>query len=230
MTWKLIALLFAFVSLTALACTKGSPDGENAAGEKVHGEKASTAKKASAEKGVEEQAPAKYSVKLVTTKGDVVVDVTRAWAPRGADRFHQLVRSGYYSNVAFFRVIDGFMAQVGIHGDPAVNKEWRSKKIKDDPGQESNTRGMVTFATSGKHSRTTQFFVNFGDNAKLDSMGFSPFGKVRDMGVMDQIYSGYGEGSPKGNGPPQRRLHTEGSAFLKTEFPKIDYIKKATVL
>ncbi len=177
----------------------------------------------------EGQAPAEYTVELDTTKGIIVIDVHRDWSPHGADRFYELVKSGYYTDVAFFRVIGGFMAQVGISGDPALNTEWRAKPIPDDPVKASNTRGTVTFATSGPDSRTTQFFINFGNNARLDGMGFSPFGKVRDMAPVDALYDGYGEGAPRGRGPAQGRIQAEGNAYLREGFPMLDYIKSAKV-
>ena len=235
-----LALLFALTAVTA--CNKGGaekPSGDQKA-------PASAAKSAAPSEAAKpagahpalldpskatEQAPATYTVKLETTKGDILIDVTRAWAPQGADRFYNLVKIGYYDDVAFFRVISGFMAQVGINGDPAVNKAWRPARIKDDPVKESNTRGMVTFAKTGMpDSRTTQIFLNFKDNAQLDRMGFAPFGKVRDMAVVDTLYSGYGEGAPRGQGPSQGRLQGEGNAYLKAEFPKMDYIKKASIV
>jgi peptidyl-prolyl cis-trans isomerase A (cyclophilin A) len=178
----------------------------------------------------EGQAPAQYTVELDTTKGAIVIDVHRDWSPHGADRFYELVQSGYYSDVAFFRVIGGFMAQVGISGDPALNTEWRAKPIPDDPVKASNTRGTVTFATSGPDSRTTQFFINFGDNSRLDGMGFAPFGKVKDMAPVEALYDGYGEGAPRGRGPSQGRLQTEGNDYLRQSFPKLDYIKSARVI
>jgi len=178
----------------------------------------------------DEQAPAAYAVKLVTTKGEIVIDVARDWAPKGADRFYTLVRSGYFTKVAFFRVLEGFMAQVGMSGDPELNGKWREKKIDDDPVVESNKRGMVTFATAGKNSRTTQFFINFKDNTSLDRMGFAPFGKVRDMAVADKLYAGYGEGWPSGKGPNQKTISEEGAKYLKAKFPKLDYIKRAEIL
>jgi peptidyl-prolyl cis-trans isomerase A (cyclophilin A) len=141
-----------------------------------------------------------------------------------------LVTAGFYDGVAFFRVVEGFMAQTGISGDPTQNKAWRRKRIPDDPVDQSNTRGMCSFATSGPDSRTTQFFISFDDNSRLDPMGFSPFGKVRDMAVVDQLFNGYGEGAPRGNGPHQGRLQREGNAYLEREFPKLDYIKTATVI
>lgn len=176
------------------------------------------------------QAPDQYTVELDTTKGAIVIDVRREWAPHGADRFYELVQNGYYTDVAFFRVIGGFMAQVGISGDPATNSEWREKRIPDDPVKASNTRGTVTFATSGPDSRTTQFFINFGDNSRLDGMGFAPFGKVKDMAPVDALYDGYGEGAPRGRGPSQGLIQTRGNAYLQESFPNLDYIKGAKIL
>ena len=174
--------------------------------------------------------PETFTVKFETTRGDVLIDVTRSWAPAGADRFYELVKNGYYTDIAFFRVIRGFMAQVGISGDPKQNALWRARRIKDDPVRQSNTRGMVSFATAGPNTRTTQIFINFGDNSGLDKMGFSPFGKVRDMAVVDTLYADYGEGAPQGVGPEQGRIQAEGNAYLKQDFPKLDYIKKAEIL
>ena len=176
------------------------------------------------------QAPSQYTVELDTTKGPIVIEVQRDWAPHGADRFYELVQNGYYNDVAFFRVIGGFMAQVGISGDPALNAKWRENRIPDDPVKGSNTRGTVSFATSGPNSRTTQFFINFGDNSRLDAMGFAPFGKVKDMAPVDALYDGYGEGAPRGRGPAQGRIQAEGNAYLKKDFPKLDYIKSARVI
>jgi peptidyl-prolyl cis-trans isomerase A (cyclophilin A) len=177
-------------------------------------------------------APATFAVELTTTKGIVIIDVTRAWAPNGADRFYNLVQNGFFSDVAFFRVIDGFMAQCGIHGNPTVARAWQSARIADDPaaGAQHNTRGMVSFATAGPGTRTTQFFVNLVDNSRLDAMGFTPFGRVRDMTHVDQLHHGYGEGAPAGHGPTQARLQTEGNTYLRAEFPALDYIVSARVL
>ena len=178
-------------------------------------------------------APAKYSVKLETTKGEIIIDIKREWSPNGADRFYNLVKAGYYDDVAFFRVISGFMAQVGINGDPKVNAAWRQARIKDDPKKAGigNKPGFATFAKTGApNSRTTQFFINLNDNSNLDGMGFTPFGKVRDMKTMKQIHSGYGEGAPRGRGPHQHRAQSEGNAYLRKDFPDLDYIKRATVV
>ena len=175
-----------------------------------------------------EKAPATFKVKMDTSKGSFVIEVTRAWAPLGADRFYNLVKSGYFSEVRFFRVIAGFMAQFGIHGDPKVSSAWRDARIKDDPVVQSNKRGYLTFATAGPNTRTSQLFISFKDNTRLDSMGFAPIGRVvSGMEIVDQLYSGYGEGAPRGRGPAQGRLQGEGNAYLKQSFPKLDYIKSA---
>jgi peptidyl-prolyl cis-trans isomerase A (cyclophilin A) len=177
-----------------------------------------------------EQAPATYKAKFETTKGDFVIEVTRAWAPLGADRFYNLVKNGFYDDVRFFRVLSGFMAQFGINGNPAVMSAWRNAPIKDDPVKQSNKRGYVTFATAGPNTRTTQVFINFGDNSGLDGQGFTPFGRViSGMDVVDKLYAGYGEGAPRGNGPDQGQIQSQGNRYLERDFPKLDYIKKATI-
>lgn len=180
----------------------------------------------------DEKAPASFKAKFETTKGDFVVEVTREWSPRGADRFYNLVKIGYFRNIAFFRVIDGFMAQFGMHGDPVIGQNWSAANIQDDPVVKSNQRGYISFAkTNMPHSRSVQFFINYKDNASLDSYGFSPFGQVIEgMQVVDSVYKGYGEGAPSGSGPSQGRIRAEGNAYLKRDFPKLDYIKKATLL
>ena len=178
-----------------------------------------------------ERAPARFRVRFVTTKGPFVVEVTRAWAPRGADRFYNLVRAGYYDDVAFFRVIEGFMVQFGINGDPRVNAAWQVAQIPDDPVTQSNRRGMVTYAMAGPDTRTTQLFINFRDNKGLDGQGFSPFGAVVEgLAVVDSLYSGYGEGAPRGGGPDQGRAQAEGNAYLRRSFPKMDFVKTARVV
>jgi peptidyl-prolyl cis-trans isomerase A (cyclophilin A) len=174
--------------------------------------------------GADLTAPAQFSARLETTKGEVIIDVTRAWAPRGADRFYTLLKLGYFDDTAFFRVVAGFMAQIGIHGDPRVNAVWRERRIPDDAVQQPNTRGTVSFATSGPDARVNQFFINLVDNTRLDGMGFAPIGKVRDMAAIDALHSGYGEGAPAGLGPQQARIQHEGNAYLKAEFPQLDYI------
>ncbi|MBI5596712.1 MAG: peptidylprolyl isomerase [Elusimicrobia bacterium] len=179
-----------------------------------------------------EKAPDAFKAKFTTTKGDFTIEVTRAWAPLGADRFYNLVKLGYFNDIAFFRAIDGFMVQFGISGDPALSAKWRSAAIKDDPAAgHTNARGAVTFAMAGPDTRTVQMFINFGNNGQLDSMGFPPFGKVvSGMEVVDSLYKGYGEGAPRGMGPDQGRIQMEGNAYLKKDFPKLDYIKSAVLV
>jgi peptidyl-prolyl cis-trans isomerase A (cyclophilin A) len=177
-----------------------------------------------------EQAPATYDAKFDTSKGTFVVQVTRAWAPAGSDRFYNLVKNGYFDNVRFFRAIPRFMVQFGINGDPRLNEKWRTARIPDDQVTQSNARGTITFATSGPNARTTQVFINFGDNSQLNGMGFAPFGRVvSGMDVVDKLYTGYGEGAPNGAGPAQNRIQLEGNAYLTKSFPKLDYVKKATI-
>ena len=176
------------------------------------------------------QAPAVYKVRFDTSKGAFVLEVHRDWAPHGADRFYNLVKNGFYDNARFFRVISGFMVQFGINGDPKLSSVWREARIKDDPVKQSNGRGYITFATAGPNTRTTQVFINFADNNMLDRQGFAPFGQVvSGMNVVDALYSGYGEGAPRGQGPDQGRTQQEGNAYLVREFGKLDYIKKATI-
>jgi len=191
---------------------------------------AAKTKKLSNPAALTEKAPDTFRVNFDTSKGPFVVTVHRDWAPNGADRFYNLVKAGFYDDVRFFRVIPNFMAQFGIHGTPAVMSAWRSAQIKDDPVKQSNQRGFVVFATAGPNTRTTQLFINFKDNSSLDKQGFAPFGEVtKGMDVVDKIYDGYGEGAPRGKGPEQGRLQNEGNAYLAKEFPKLDYIKTATV-
>jgi cyclophilin family peptidyl-prolyl cis-trans isomerase len=183
---------------------------------------------------LKEMAPATYKVDFDTSAGMFVVEVHRDWAPNGADRFYNLVKNGYYDNIRFFRVIPNFMVQFGISGDPALNNVWQEARIPRDPVKQSNTRGFITYAMrggpQGPDTRTVQVFINFGDNSSLDAQGFAPFGRVtKGMDVVDKIYSGYGEGAPSGRGPDQGKLQAEGNAYLTKDFPKMDYIKKATI-
>lgn len=172
-----------------------------------------------------------FQVKFETSKGDFIVEVHPDWAPRGAARFKELVEETFFDEARFFRVVERFMVQFGIHADPEVSAKWRTKTIQDDPVQESNARGMITFATSGPNSRTTQVFINFGDNTFLDSQGFAPFGKVIEgMEVVDSLYNEYGEGAPSGRGPDQGRIQREGNTYLIQEFPDLDHIKTARII
>jgi peptidyl-prolyl cis-trans isomerase A (cyclophilin A) len=174
---------------------------------------------------LKEMAPAEYKVNFDTSAGAIVLEVHRDWSPNGADRFYNLVKNGYYDGCRFFRVVPGFMVQFGINGDPATQRSWFSATIPDEQTKQSNTRGFITFAKSGApNSRTTQVFINFKDNSFLNSQGFAPFGKVTaGMDVVDKIYSGYGEQ------PEQGRIQAEGNTYLMKDFPKLDYIKKATI-
>jgi peptidyl-prolyl cis-trans isomerase A (cyclophilin A) len=178
-----------------------------------------------------EKAPESFRAQFETTKGKFTIEVTRSLSPNGADRFYNMVRSGYFKDIAFFRVIPGFMCQFGIHGDPKVSAAWRPAAIADEPVKSGNKRGAITFAKGGPNSRTTQLFINFADNSRLDGMGFPSFGKVSEgMDVVDKINGEYGEGYPNGRGPDQGRVQTEGNGYLKKDFPNLDYIKSATIL
>ena len=170
------------------------------------------------------QAPARYDAVFDTTAGRFVVEVTRSWAPRGADRFYNLVKHGFFNGAAFFRVVPGFVVQFGLSPNPAVNKAWSSASVPDDPVKQSNRAGYVSFASAGPNTRTTQVFINFGDNARLDKMGFSPFGRVvSGMNVVLKIYAGYGEQ------PNQDQITNEGKAYLDKSFPRLDRITSSKV-
>jgi peptidyl-prolyl cis-trans isomerase A (cyclophilin A) len=171
------------------------------------------------------KAPAAFKAKFTTSAGNFVVEVHRDWAPLGADRFYNLVRYGYFTNASFFRVVRGFVVQFGLSADPAVNKAWQTAKIQDDPVVQSNKRGSLVFATSGPNSRTTQLFINYADNPRLDGMGFAPFGTVVEgMDVVDKIFPGYRES------PRQDLITDQGDAYLKANFPMMDKIKLAQIL
>jgi peptidyl-prolyl cis-trans isomerase A (cyclophilin A) len=177
------------------------------------------------------KAPAEYDVKFVTTAGEFTVKVTRAWAPNGADRFYNLVRHHFYDGAAFFRVLPGFMAQFGLSAYPEVSRVWETATIKDDPIVQSNHRGFVSFATAGPNTRTTQVFINYGNNEALDRSGFSAFAVVSDgMEVVDKLFSGYGEGAPDGHGPNQGLIGSRGREYLEKGFPKLDTIRSATLV
>lgn len=165
-----------------------------------------------------------FKVRFESTAGDFVVEVHRDWAPQGAERFYQLVKSGFYDECRFFRVVPGFMVQFGINGDPGTNMKWK-REIPDDPVLKSNTKGFVTFATSGPNSRTTQIFINYGNNAQLDGQDFSPFGQVVEgMHNVEGIFSGYGES------PDQGQITQVGNSYLERAFPDLDYVRKAILI
>ena len=175
---------------------------------------------------LKDKAPETFKADFELSNGKhFVVEVHRAWAPNGADRFYNMVKNGFFDDCRFFRVVPDFMVQFGIHGDPAVSGPWRAARIPDDPVKESNKRGYVTFATAGPNTRTTQIFVNFKDNSFLDGQGFSPFGRITTgMDVVDKIYSADREK------PDQGQIQAQGNAYLEKAFPKLDYVKKATIV
>jgi len=177
-------------------------------------------------------APEKFQVKFETSKGNFVIEVYRDWSPHGVDRLYYLVKHGFYDDVRFFRIIDGFMAQFGYHGNPEVTQIWSEMTFPDDPVKKTNLRGYITFAKRATpNSRSTNLFINLVNNAYLDDSGFSPIGKVIEgMAIVDQLYSGYGEGAPRGSGPDQGRIALEGNEYLNKNFSKLDYIKKARII
>ena len=186
---------------------------------------ASTAPTAAA--AADEQAPPTFRARFETSQGPFVIDVQREWAPIGADRFYTLVKRGFYDGVRFFRVLSGFMAQFGLNGDPKVQAEYAAANLMDEPAKQSNLRGFVTFAKeSSPNTRYTMVFINYKDNSYLDTDGFAPFGQVVvGMDVVDKLYGGYG----RTNVPDQRRIKSEGNAYLTAEYPMLDFIKKATI-
>jgi peptidyl-prolyl cis-trans isomerase A (cyclophilin A) len=174
-----------------------------------------------------EKAPDLFKARFDTSAGMVVIEVHREWAPLGADRFYNLVKYGFYDEVRFFRVLEGFMAQFGMNGDPSIQRVWSEANFKDDPPKQGNKRGSVTFAkASAPNSRSTQVFINFVDNDFLDPQGFAPFGQVVEgMESVDKLYKGYG----RNNVPDQGRIINEGNAYLNKEYPKLDFVKKASI-
>jgi peptidyl-prolyl cis-trans isomerase A (cyclophilin A) len=179
-----------------------------------------------------ERAPAIYRVQFETTKGSFVVQVNRRWAPHGADRFYELVHSGFFDDSRFFRVRHGFVAQFGIAGDPTVTAGWRGRTIPDDPVRQPNARGTVAFAMTGPNTRLTQLYINLGDNRRLDADGFAPIGRVvSGMEVVDRLYDGYGESAGGGmRGGKQEPLLREGNAYLDRRYPKLDRLVRASLV
>jgi peptidyl-prolyl cis-trans isomerase A (cyclophilin A) len=176
-------------------------------------------------------APDQFTIEFETTKGTFRALAKRSWAPQGVDRLHELVTTGFFDDVAFFRVLDGFVAQFGISGDPETGASWRDRPIEDDPVEASNTTGTISFAMAGPGTRTTQLFINLADNTRLDDMGFAPIAEVSEgMDVVKALHGGYGEGAPRGNGPDQGSIHSKGNSYLRESFPDLDYISKATIV
>jgi peptidyl-prolyl cis-trans isomerase A (cyclophilin A) len=178
-----------------------------------------------------EAIPDIFHVKLDTSKGMVDIEVHRDWAPAGAARFYQLVKTGFYDDARFFRVVRGFVVQFGINGDPRVNSIWANAMLPDDPVKQHNVTGTVSYAMRGRNTRNTQLFINLADNRKsLDSQGFAPIGKVVDgMPVVLDLYGFYGDMPPRGQGPDPNRIQQQGNDYLESHFPRLDFIKKATV-
>ncbi len=207
--------VFAGAALLALGACRGAP---------LAGLKAPVAEE------LAKAAPDSFVVSFVTSRGPFDVTLRRSWAPHGVDRVHYLVNARYYDGVRFFRVVKGFVAQFGLHGDTGVTSAWRMRRIPDDPVKGSNLRGTLTFAMGGPNTRTTQLFLNLVDNVRLDATGFAPLGAVTSgMTVVDSLYSGYGEGAPRGAGPDQGKLSREGNAYLLFAFPKLDSVVTARV-
>jgi len=179
----------------------------------------------------DQQAPSRFQVRFATSEGDFVVEVRREWAPIGADRFYNLVRAGFFDDSRFFRIRDGYIAQFGISGDPAVSAVWRSRSLEDDPVQETNTRGRIAFAMTGPNTRTTQPYINLVDNTHLDEQGFAPLGQVIEgMEVVDRLYAGYDESAGGGmRGGKQGKIFAEGNTHLDEAFPKLTKLDRATL-
>ncbi|MBK8059941.1 MAG: peptidylprolyl isomerase [Gemmatimonadetes bacterium] len=176
-------------------------------------------------------APDSFVVRFETTKGDIDLMLHRDWAPRGADRIHGLVRHGAYDGVRFFRAVPNFVVQFGLSGDPAISAELKDRRISDDSVRRSNVRGTLSFAAAGPNTRTAQLFINLKDNQRLDRLGFAVVGQVvAGMEVVDALYTGYGEGAPRGQGPTQDRIAKEGEAYLAADFPRLDQIRRARVV
>ena len=172
-----------------------------------------------------ETAPDTFVVDVKTTKGLIKVELHRDWAPNGVDRFYNLVKAGFFSDIALFRMVKGFVVQFGIHGSPLVSSVWRDANIIDDPVKETNARGTIVFATAGPNTRTTQLFINLADNRRLDQMGFAPIGKiVAGMDIVDALNYEYAER------PNQGKIQMNGNAYLKESFPNLDYIESMTIV
>lgn len=202
---------------TAMACNSGG-EGTTAKNPSAPALKAESAPD-------DDKAPDQFEVVFETSKGDVVVEVHRDWAPRGADRFYTLVKNGFYDNTKFFRVVPGFVAQFGIAANPDIHAKWNNAPLRDDPVRETNRRGTLTFATSGPNTRTSQLFINYVDSTRLDSMGFSPFGIVtKGMDLVDKINPEYGDQ------PDQKLIEQQGDKYLSKAFPRLDGIKIARIV
>ena len=178
----------------------------------------------------DEPPPDVFRVNLATSKGPVEIEVRRAWSPRGADHFYELVKTGFYDGNRFFRVVRNFVVQFGIGGDPQLNRLWANANLPDDPVKQSNVKGTLTYAHLGPNSRSTQLFINLKDNKSLDRQGFAPIGKViSGMDTVERLYSSYGEMAPRGQGPDPSQIEVQGNTYLADHFARLDYIHKATI-
>lgn len=219
---KVITLTLAVGACMAMTACSSSKETKETKSEAPAKEEAPVAKKV--------QVPDVYKVNLDTSKGAVVIEIHRDWAPIGADHLYELVQAKFYDGDRFFRVLRNFVVQFGLNGDPEMNSRWAHASLPDDPVKEHNDKGTLTFATAGPATRTTQLFINLKDNHELDSQGFAPFGKVvSGMDVVESLYAGYGEGAPQGGGPDQSLIESRGNEYLIQHFPKLDYIKTATI-
>jgi peptidyl-prolyl cis-trans isomerase A (cyclophilin A) len=179
----------------------------------------------------QEPVPGVYHVQLDTSKGLIDLEIHRDWAPRGADHFYELAHAGFFNDARFFRVVRDFVVQFGINGDPQTNQMWASAMLPDDPVKEHNVKGTLTFAMRGPNTRSTQLFINLSDNRKsLDGHGFAPIGKVTaGMEVVESLYSFYGDMPPMGQGPDPDLIQRQGTPYLESRFPRLDFIKKAVI-
>jgi peptidyl-prolyl cis-trans isomerase A (cyclophilin A) len=177
----------------------------------------------------EQAAPERFTVLLETTVGELHLDVRRSWAPHSADRLYTLVKLRYFDGLAFFRVVKGLVAQIGIHSDPAIERVWRDRRIADDRVVQTNNRGMVSFVPDGSRGRATQIVIDLADNERLDRQGFAPLGRVREIDLTQRLFSGYGDVSPIGRGPSPSRIQREGRSYLEAQFGNLDYLKQALI-
>jgi peptidyl-prolyl cis-trans isomerase A (cyclophilin A) len=219
------AIAMAVMALAAMNAAAGQDAaGRAATGQAAGGSANPNRAKLRTPSQLTEKAPDTFKARLDTSKGVIVIEVHRDWAPLGADRFYNLVKNGFYDGCRFFRVINGFMAQFGVNGDPSINTAWRGANLRDDPVKQSNKRGFVSYGNAGPNSRTTQLFIGYKDNSYLDASAFAPFGQVvSGMEAADMLFSGYGDM------PDQSRIQAEGNAYLAKSFPKLDFIRKATI-
>ena len=224
MSLRILTTLLAGVLAATVVVTAQSAPRAGGAAPRIPGRDLSKLKDPSR---LTETSPSVFRARFTTSIGAFVIEVHRDWAPLAADRFYNLVKNGFYDGSRFFRVLDGFMAQFGLNGDPEIQATWQTASLPDEPVTQHNLRGYVTFAReSGPNSRYTMVFINYKGNSYLDADGFAPFGQVvTGMDVVDKLYSGYG----RANIPDQRRIVRDGNAYLQQEYPKLDFVRTATI-